>query len=113
MDGSKYSEAFQFGEYWFKLRKNGDEKHILLSDTKTGLDNKSFQKNKVKAAHDHYYFKDGKYHAQIRSTNAHIKTKNKKGHILDKNQVFDVNIPLLEKRLDSFFSLAESIVDLN
>ena len=86
----KYSQAIQgYSGLWFKYKTDSDgTKHILVSETKDGLENMNFIHGKNTVSHDHYWFKNGEYYAQLRTSNKAAKVIDHKGHLYQPNSIF-------------------------
>lgn len=100
-----YSKAIQgYSGLWFKYKTDADgSKHLLVSYTKDGLESKNFNISSV--THDHYWYKNGMYYVQLRTSNQFVEVTDKKGHLLQNNSVFPMqHSNNMSKYLDNLFN---------
>lgn len=115
---SDFSETLEYFENtWIKTKTDSSgKKHILLSETKEGLDNDNFKtQNPPIVSHEHYIWEDDKFILQVRTTDKSLNAVDTKGHLLKKEgggEVINLNDEM-SKELESFFNYAETKTDLH
>ena len=110
-------QKFQFkGLKKQKKNYSGKKKHILLSETKEGLEYDNFKiQNSPIVSHEHYIWENDKFILQVRTTDKSLQPTDNKGHLLKKDgggEIINLNDEM-SKELESFFNYADTKTDLH